>query len=700
MPPGTQSVVRIVPGALFTVAQALILPGDEIYVKDIFIYTDAVGDTSRVSQSGGDLRLSGDLIIESDLESGIANYQLSGGSIGAAAVVVGSEGLFDATFTQTGGISRMSQLEVGRALNLFAGESFYQLAAGIVEATSAHIGSNTAASFIQGGGENRVTNIVLGGNETGDGSYTLSVGFLVAASEVIGSRGRGTFDQTGGDNSVTTQLLLGGQSTGEGIYTLTDGVMSAPSQFIGDLGTGIFSHNGGNNTASDKLILGNDPGSEGIYTLNGGTLTVNRIESGQGSGTLNLNGGALDLTGPSIDVNLLNIGGAAGSNGELNLGAGELLTSDSLFVGRGGTGNINQSGGTTTINGDLIMGYYSEDTSDYSAYTLRDGNLVAQNLFLNRCFPYSQFIQAGGTATIGQTLTLAQFCGTADYFLFDGTLVVGDIVNGTGSGNIYMRGGTLRAESIHAEDMTTFEFTGGTLMVDQFLGMLNSQGGTLSPGATPSSPTSSNITGNYTQSVTSRLQMELRGTGVFESDTLVINGTANLAGELQAVWVDGPGENAVEGDSLDLLTAETINGFFDVVNLPAPAPGLGLVVNVLTDEIGSTDVVRLSVVGIAAFTVGGTVSGLQLPGLVLELDNGSLLLFEKDGVYTFSTGLTDGTAYSVTAPLLPDDHDCSIANATGSIAGADVLDVNVVCTTDIEFADGFETLSEIPTDLD
>ncbi|MDT8410688.1 MAG: hypothetical protein RQ741_13915 [Wenzhouxiangellaceae bacterium] len=95
----------------------------------------------------------------------------------------------------------------------------------------------------------------------------------------------------------------------------------------------------------------------------------------------------------------------------------------------------------------------------------------------------------------------------------------------------------------------------------------------------------------------------------------------------------------------------------------------------------------------------GTLSGLQLPGLVLELDNGSLLLFDQDGTYTFSTGVADGTDYSVTAPLLPDEHDCSIANATGSIAGTDVVDVDVACTTDIEFADGFETLSETPLDL-
>ena len=103
---------------------------------------------------------------------------------------------------------------------------------------------------------------------------------------------------------------------------------------------------------------------------------------------------------------------------------------------------------------------------------------------------------------------------------------------------------------------------------------------------------------------------------------------------------------------------------------------------------------------VSAFTVGGTVTGLKLPGLVLELDNGSLLLFDQDGIYNFPTGLPDGADYNVTAPLVSKDHDCSIANASGSIAGADVIDVDVACSTDIEFADDFETLSDTPVDMD
>jgi len=99
------------------------------------------------------------------------------------------------------------------------------------------------------------------------------------------------------------------------------------------------------------------------------------------------------------------------------------------------------------------------------------------------------------------------------------------------------------------------------------------------------------------------------------------------------------------------------------------------------------------------FTIGGTVSGLTLPGMVLDLNGTSLLLFERDGGFTFPVRLSDGTDYIVTAPLVPDDHDCVIANATGTINGADVTDVSVTCTTDIEFADNFETLQEDPVEL-
>ena len=50
-----------------------------------------------------------------------------------------------------------------------------------------------------------------------------------------------------------------------------------------------------------------------------------------------------------------------------------------------------------------------------------------------------------------------------------------------------------------------------------------------------------------------------------------------------------------QGDSFDLLSAESLSGQFDLLTLAVLGSGLGWQLDYLIDEIGSTDIVRLSV---------------------------------------------------------------------------------------------------------
>jgi hypothetical protein len=83
----------------------------------------------------------------------------------------------------------------------------------------------------------------------------------------------------------------------------------------------------------------------------------------------------------------------------------------------------------------------------------------------------------------------------------------------------------------------------------------------------------------------------------------------------------------------------------------------------------------------ANYTIGGTVSGLVGSGLALNLNGGAALPIAADGSYVFPTALTDTSVYTVMISAQPTDpvQACSIANANGTLVGADVGNVNVTC---------------------
>jgi hypothetical protein len=113
-----------------------------------------------------------------------------------------------------------------------------------------------------------------------------------------------------------------------------------------------------------------------------------------------------------------------------------------------------------------------------------------------------------------------------------------------------------------------------------------------------------------------------------------------------------------------------------------------------TDGYGQAEDYTLMVgTGGTTYTVGGNVNGLTGSGLALSLNGSESLPLAANGVFTFSTQLNDGAAYAVTVGTQPAGQTCSVANGSGTIAGANVTNVAVTCTTgtvDAIFADGFD----------
>src|SRR5207247_2486425 len=82
---------------------------------------------------------------------------------------------------------------------------------------------------------------------------------------------------------------------------------------------------------------------------------------------------------------------------------------------------------------------------------------------------------------------------------------------------------------------------------------------------------------------------------------------------------------------------------------------------------------------VTTYPIGGTVSGLS--GTVVLQDNGGdALSVSASGAFTFGTGLTSGSAYSVTVKTNPAGQTCSVANGSGTVGSAGVTNVAVTCT--------------------
>lgn len=83
------------------------------------------------------------------------------------------------------------------------------------------------------------------------------------------------------------------------------------------------------------------------------------------------------------------------------------------------------------------------------------------------------------------------------------------------------------------------------------------------------------------------------------------------------------------------------------------------------------------------YSVGGSVSGLAGTGLTLRNNGTNDLAVAANGNFSFPTSLASGSAYAVTVatqPTIP-VQTCTVTNSSGTLAGANVTNIAIVCTT-------------------
>jgi hypothetical protein len=77
--------------------------------------------------------------------------------------------------------------------------------------------------------------------------------------------------------------------------------------------------------------------------------------------------------------------------------------------------------------------------------------------------------------------------------------------------------------------------------------------------------------------------------------------------------------------------------------------------------------------------IGGQVDGLGDEAVVLTLNGEEDLSIADDGPFQFETGVAQGETYTVTITAQPGDVACASENATGSVGGENVNDIEIDC---------------------
>jgi len=87
---------------------------------------------------------------------------------------------------------------------------------------------------------------------------------------------------------------------------------------------------------------------------------------------------------------------------------------------------------------------------------------------------------------------------------------------------------------------------------------------------------------------------------------------------------------------------------------------------------------------VTTFKVGGSVSGLQGSGLVLQLNGADELPVSTNGQFLFPKPLKKGTTYNVTVktfPTTPVKQTCAVNQGSGTVTAANINNIAVNCVT-------------------
>ncbi len=381
------------------------------------------GATGAVVQNSGTVTVSDfmSLGLGSDNASGVATYQILGGSLAVAGDFSLNENKTQTcTFTQGGGTVTLNGAGqyVGRSS---LGRGVYNISAGTLNAGR----PNTRQFRVGGPGAASNGELNISGTALVD-TRVSATRFQIGGGPGTGVGGTGLVTISGG--TLQMQDFVIGQDGGAGSLVVNGGLVTVAgfmSMGLGNpVGTGSASCqvNGGTLTAGADCSVNESKSTDCTFTQTGGTVNLNgatkcigRSAAG-GKGIYTISGGALNMT---ANGDLQVAGVQAGSKGELNVsGTGSVNVSGvyALAVGRhaNGQGTVNQTGGTVTLAANSTLGVWLAPggAGATGTYNLNGGTLVTPRFTPDAGAGVKALNFGGGTLRANASFTV----GTATSF--------------------------------------------------------------------------------------------------------------------------------------------------------------------------------------------------------------------------------------------------------------------------------------------
>ncbi len=569
----------------------------------------AINNSGTINRSGAGSTLINNGILSNNngtvnITAGTLELQGGGTHTGTFAVSPGTVLLFSAFGTPT---------------ILAAGTSI--TGSGVVRLTSGYLtvnGNVSIVNFEQQGGISDGS-----GTLTITSTWTYSGGYMDGSGQTsVAATGTGTISgaaqkllgrvlQNAGTITYTgTSFDFGPQPTSPGVLNnlagatfdiATDGDMVP---FWGNSAHAI------NNAGTFRKSAGTDTDIAVPFNLTGGvevlTGALNVTAGGSAGGAFNMLFGPLNLTGGTFTI----LNGAAGAGTGIIVIAGGTVT---VSTGNSGSvarltqrrGTVNGGGTLTVTNSFTFGGGVQSGTGKTVVAAGTTGTLSsASPKFLGRTFEnqgtvtYSgsglQFGIAGGVGVINNLAgAVMNWSGDGDLGVLGGgahainnagtinrsgagATSVSSGITFTTTGTVNVTAGTLDTAGAYTQTAGTTTLSTGTTLgaatgVNIDGGVLSGVGtisgnltnkGTVRPGGTGAAGTLT-VTGNYTQTATGVLNIELGGTGAGTFDVLAVGGVANLNGTLNVSLING--FNPANGNTFVVLTFASRSGTFSTM---------------------------------------------------------------------------------------------------------------------------------------